>query len=110
MLTLFAIPKPFIGNIGVIQRNAIGSWTRLGAGCEVLLFGDEAGTAEIAREHGVHHVPDVARNERCRRHLRYGRCTPSGGGASAASPHRVAWTRDHGTAAWPHAACPRGAG
>ena len=26
MLTIFTIPKPFIGHIGVIQRNAIMSW------------------------------------------------------------------------------------
>jgi hypothetical protein len=25
-MTLFAIPKPFVGHIGVIQRNALGSW------------------------------------------------------------------------------------
>jgi hypothetical protein len=64
MLTLFAIAKPFDGHIGVIQRNAIGAWTRLGHGCEVLLFGDEPGTAEVAREYGMRHVPGVARNRR----------------------------------------------
>ena len=30
MITLFAIPKAFAGRAGVIQRNAIASWTRLG--------------------------------------------------------------------------------
>jgi hypothetical protein len=64
MLTLFAIPKPFEGHCGVIQRNAVGSWARLGPGCEIVLFGDEPGTAEVAREHGIRHVPHVARNER----------------------------------------------
>jgi hypothetical protein len=64
MFTLFGIPKPFAGHIGVIQRNAIGAWARLGSGCEVLLFGNESGTAEVAREHGLRHVPDFARNER----------------------------------------------
>ena len=63
MLTLFTIPKPFRGHIDVIQRNAIGSWTRLGPACEVLLFGDESGMAEVARELQVRHVPQVARNE-----------------------------------------------
>ncbi len=29
MLTLFTIPKPFAGHIGLIQRNAIASWTLL---------------------------------------------------------------------------------
>lgn len=63
MLTLFAIPKPFRGHVGVIQRNAIGSWARLGRGARVVLFGDEEGTAEVARELRLDHVPDVARNE-----------------------------------------------
>lgn len=29
MLTVFSIRKLFLGHIGVIQRNALGSWTRL---------------------------------------------------------------------------------
>lgn len=29
MLTIFATPKPFQGHVGIIQRNAIGSWVRL---------------------------------------------------------------------------------
>jgi hypothetical protein len=63
MVTLFAIPKAFRGHTGVIQRNAIGSWARLGTGSRVVLFGDEEGTAEVARESHVDHVPEVARNE-----------------------------------------------
>jgi hypothetical protein len=62
MLTLFTIPKAFSGHAGVIQDNAIGSWIRLGAGCEVILFGDDPGVAEAAARHSVRHVPDVARN------------------------------------------------
>ncbi len=62
-VTLFAVSKPFRGQIGVIQRNAIGSWLRLGPNCEVVLFGDEEGTDEAARELGVRHVPTVVRNE-----------------------------------------------
>jgi len=63
MLTLFSIPKPFRGHIAVIQRNAIRSWTLLRPACEIILFGDDEGTAEVAAEFGVRHVPDVARNE-----------------------------------------------
>lgn len=62
MLTLFSIPKPFRGHDAVIQRNAIRSWTLLGPGCEVVLLGDDEGTAEAAREFGVRHLPQVARN------------------------------------------------
>lgn len=63
MLTMFALPKPFQGHICVIQRNAIASWTRLPSKPEIILFGDEEGTAQAARDFGVHHVPDVPRNE-----------------------------------------------
>jgi hypothetical protein len=63
MLTLFASPKPFKGHIAVIQRNAIQSWTRLRPRPEIILFGAEDGTAQVAAEFGARHVPDVARNE-----------------------------------------------
>jgi hypothetical protein len=62
MITLFAIPKPFVGHIGVIQRNAVQSWTRLRPACEVLLIGNDPGVAEAAAEWGVRHIRDVARN------------------------------------------------
>ena len=63
MLTLFAIPKNFRGHIATIQRNAIASWTRLTPRPEILLFGNEEGAAEISRELGLRHIPEVARNE-----------------------------------------------
>lgn len=63
MLTLFALPKPFQGHFGVIQRNAITSWTLLRPRPEIILFGDELGTSEIATELGVHCIPHVMRNE-----------------------------------------------
>lgn len=63
MLTIFGIPKGFEGHFEVIQRNAIQSWTRLSPRCQILLFGDEKGTAEVAAEFGVRHIPAVGRNE-----------------------------------------------
>ncbi|HUJ40903.1 MAG TPA: hypothetical protein VLW54_10175 [Candidatus Acidoferrales bacterium] len=62
MLTLFTTPKPFRGHIGTIQRNALASWVRLGAGVEVILFGDDEGAAEAARELGIRHVPEAPRH------------------------------------------------
>jgi hypothetical protein len=62
MLTIFATPKPFRGHIAVIQRNAIRSWTLLRPACEIILMGKDDGTAEIAAEFGLQHVPDIARN------------------------------------------------
>jgi hypothetical protein len=63
MLTLFAIPKVSRGHFATIQRNAITSWTRLSPRPQILLFGNEEGTAELARDLGVRHIPEVARNE-----------------------------------------------
>lgn len=63
MITLFTIPKAFTGHVGIIQMNAIRSWTRL-QGCEVILFGEEVGMAEAAAELGVRLVPGIQRNAR----------------------------------------------
>jgi len=63
LLTIFATPKKFEGHIGVIQRNAIASWTRMNPRPEIILFGSDAGTAEIAAEFGIRHVPHIKTNE-----------------------------------------------
>jgi hypothetical protein len=63
VFTLFALPKAFTGHSAIIQRNALGSWVRLRPAPEVILFGDDPGVAEAAREFAVRHVPAVARNE-----------------------------------------------
>ena len=64
LLTLFTAPKPFTDpHINTIQRNAIRSWTFLPE-TEVILLGEEDGLAEAARDLGVIHLPDVARNEK----------------------------------------------
>jgi hypothetical protein len=47
----------------VIQRNALNSWMRLHADVEVILFGDDPGAAETARELGLRHEPRVERNQ-----------------------------------------------
>lgn len=63
LITLFSAPKPFTNlHIAMIQRNAIRSWTLL-PDVEVILLGDETGLAEAAKEFGVKHLPNVARNE-----------------------------------------------
>ena len=63
LLTLFSAPKPFTDpHIAMIQRNAIKSWTLL-PDVEVILLGEETGLAEAAKDFGVRHIPNVARNE-----------------------------------------------
>ena len=66
MLTIFSIPKAFVGHIGVIQRNALKSWSLLEPRCEIIIFGDEEDIAEAAAETGAAHVPEIGRNEPAR--------------------------------------------
>jgi hypothetical protein len=63
VVTIFAVPKPFAGHVGLIQENALGSWVALGPEVEVLLCGDESGVAEAAARAGVRHLPDVELSE-----------------------------------------------
>lgn len=62
MLTLFTMPKPFVGHFHVIQRNAILSWKELRCVSNVLLLGDEPGTKEFSAEAGCVHLPTIRRN------------------------------------------------
>ncbi len=63
MLTIFSVPKPFKDHIGIIQRNAIRSWSRLHPDVEVILCGDEPGTQETADALHAKHLPQISRNE-----------------------------------------------
>ena len=60
MLTILSIPKRFDGHFGMIQRNAARSWARLQPRPEIILFGSDEGTAEMAAEIGAIHIADVA--------------------------------------------------
>lgn len=62
-VTLFTAPKPFLGHIGVIQRNALRSWAALGPRVEILVLGDEEGAAAASEEVGAGHLGGLARNE-----------------------------------------------
>ena len=63
MLTFFTTAKPFRGHINIIQRNALRSWMLLHPDVEVILFGDDEGAAQVARDLGIRHEPQVERNE-----------------------------------------------
>jgi hypothetical protein len=71
MLTLFTTGKPFLGHSAIIQRNALKSWKLLHPNVEVILFGDDAGAAETARELGLRHQSYVARSEQGSKRLDY---------------------------------------
>lgn len=61
--TIFSIPKAFDGHVGLIQCNAIKSWTLLTPKPEIILFGDESGTAEISQKLNLIHIPEIKHNE-----------------------------------------------
>jgi len=63
MLSIFTIPKPFQGHNNIIQTNAIQSWLKLHPRCEIILFGNDDGVAETAKELGVKHIPSIEKNE-----------------------------------------------
>jgi hypothetical protein len=69
MLTFFSTPKPFQGHIGVIQRNALRSWLQIHPDVEILIFGDDAGAAEVCRELGIRHIPGVRKNRHGTKYL-----------------------------------------
>jgi hypothetical protein len=63
MITLFSTPKPFLGHIAIIQRNALMAWKLLHPDVEVILFGEDEGTEGICRSLGLRHEPNVLRSE-----------------------------------------------
>jgi hypothetical protein len=63
MVTIFATPKPFRGHSAIIQHNAINSWAMLRPTPQIILFGNEEGTADVAAELNLTHVPAVERSE-----------------------------------------------
>ncbi len=63
MLTIFTIPKPYEDHVGIIQRNALRSWTMLQPACEIILCGDDLGVQETAMEFGVVHIHSIAKND-----------------------------------------------
>jgi hypothetical protein len=64
VLTLFTVPKPFVGPVAVQQENALSSWRALAPSVQVIVFGAEPGAAEAASATGALHVPEIARSER----------------------------------------------
>lgn len=63
MLTLFTTAKPFNGHDGIIQRNALKSWMLLDKDVEIIVFGDDRGSAQICAEFAIRHEPLVERSE-----------------------------------------------
>lgn len=71
MLTFFTTGKAFEGHSGVIQRNALHSWKRLHPEVEVILFGDDAGAAEVSAALGLRHEAHARRHASGMKYLDY---------------------------------------
>jgi len=58
-MSIFTTCKPFCGQTREIQENAIKSWTLLQPRPEIIILGNDDGTAEIAARLGICHEPDL---------------------------------------------------
>jgi hypothetical protein len=61
-ISIFTIPKAFVGHINTIQNNAINSWKRMAPTPEIFLFGDDEGIDVASKRHGVLHIKNVKKN------------------------------------------------
>ena len=63
-ITIFALPKAFVGDADRIQTNAFRSWMQLSPAVDVLLIGDDEGIAEFAAQNNIAHVGQIDRNSK----------------------------------------------
>jgi hypothetical protein len=71
VITFFTTGKAFLGHNGIIQRNALQSWKFLHPDVEVILFGDDAGAAQVCAELDLLHEPKVEFHESGTKYLNY---------------------------------------
>lgn len=62
MISIFAIPKPFLGEDEKRQRRALDSWVALRPECEIILLGNEPGIGEAAQEYDTKWIGEINRN------------------------------------------------
>lgn len=59
LISLFTTCKPFVGLDDIHQRNALRSWCALNPRPEIIVIGNEEGTAAVCQEYGLKHVPEL---------------------------------------------------
>jgi hypothetical protein len=69
MLTLFTTAKPLRGHSGIIQCDALKSWSLPHPDVEINLFGDDEVAVEVCAEYGLRHEPHVERHESAAKRL-----------------------------------------
>lgn len=63
MITIFTVPKPFIGKFNAIQRNALQSWGLLNPKPEVILFDKVEGSDAVTSGLGLSNITDISYND-----------------------------------------------
>jgi len=61
--TIVAVPKAFNEHVGVVQKHAVRSWLAQRPAPEIVLCGDDPGTAETCAEYGLKHAPHIEYND-----------------------------------------------
>ena len=62
MISIFTLPKSFKDHTGLIQRNAIKSWKILSPEIDIILFGDDEGVEDFAKEMNLRYGGPLKRN------------------------------------------------
>lgn len=63
MITIFTTCKPFRSHFAIIQENAIENWVRVVPKVKIIIFGNDYGTAKIAKIYKLEHIADVKTND-----------------------------------------------
>ena len=62
-ITIFTVPKAFLGDIAVLQEKAIESWMQLSCKPNIVLFGDDDGVKEVCKKFKLTHYPKINKND-----------------------------------------------
>lgn len=63
MLTIFTTCKDFSGDVAIHQNNALRSWRKIFPDAEIIIYGSEKGTEEIAKEIGACRIRGLQRGK-----------------------------------------------
>lgn len=62
-ITIFSVPKPFIGSTKIIQTNAIKSWLKLKPKPNIILMGNEKGVKTMCNRFHLKHCSNIKTNK-----------------------------------------------
>ncbi len=62
-ITIFSVPRSFEDLHKIIQTNSINSWLQLKPKPEIILFGDDLGVAQFAKQKKIIHISKIKKNK-----------------------------------------------